>query len=406
MLLEKAGEGGGSDVTIKQLSVTENGTYSEEGTAYSPVIVNVPAPPIPDNAYLLNEVEGLPSDIATFSDGSNLPMPSLKVGIEPIQEGSGDPSPTNIRPISGWNGAEIIDDAEYGGYIDWNQMINIPPNDISTNINNVTVVDNRDGTFSISTTNIGASADTYPKPSSAQIIKDHIYFYSGTPKNGSLTTYRSYLAAAQIITSGYDTGEGVIYKGLATGNCNLYRYRISENTIIPTPIIFKPMCVDLTQAFGPTIAEYIYSLEEATTGAGVAYFKSIFYKDYYAYNTGTKTNASAVNEDAYGKYNIIFPSEAETVYGGTLDVVSGVLTVTHGYIASYNGETLPSTWISDRDVYAEGTTPTIGAEVCYELATPTTIQLTPTQVKSLLGSNNVWADTGDIIELEYFSKEV
>jgi hypothetical protein len=84
MLLEKAGEGGGSDVTIKQLSVTENGTYSEEGTAYSPVIVNVPAPPIPDNAYLLNEVEGLPSDIATFSDGSNLPMPSLKVGIDPI----------------------------------------------------------------------------------------------------------------------------------------------------------------------------------------------------------------------------------------------------------------------------------------------------------------------------------
>ena len=33
--------GGGSDVTVEALSVTENGTYSEEGKAYSPVTVEV-----------------------------------------------------------------------------------------------------------------------------------------------------------------------------------------------------------------------------------------------------------------------------------------------------------------------------------------------------------------------------
>lgn len=31
----------------------------------------------------------------------------------------------------------------------------------------------------------------------------------------------------------------------------------------------------------------------------------------------------------------------------------------------------------------------------YELATPTTYQLTPQEVKTLLGTNNLWADTGD-----------
>ena len=36
--------GGGSSVTVEALSVTENGTYSEEGKAYSPVTVNVEAP--------------------------------------------------------------------------------------------------------------------------------------------------------------------------------------------------------------------------------------------------------------------------------------------------------------------------------------------------------------------------
>lgn len=63
--------------------------------------------PIPDNAYLLNEVEDVPADIVTFNDGANLPMPSLKVSIEPIQSGSGDPSPSNVRPIIGWIEAEV-----------------------------------------------------------------------------------------------------------------------------------------------------------------------------------------------------------------------------------------------------------------------------------------------------------
>lgn len=43
---------------------------------------------------------------------------------------------------------------------------------------------------------------------------------------------------------------------------------------------------DLTKMFGSTIADYIYSLERATAGAGVAWFKKLFPKDYYEYNAG------------------------------------------------------------------------------------------------------------------------
>lgn len=87
---------------------------------------------------------------------------------------------------------------------------------------------------------------------------------------------------------------------------------------------------------------------------------------------------------------------SDTCYGGTLDVTSGVLTVTHGYIASYDGEDLPGAWISDRDVYAEGTTPTTGAEVVYELAEPTSITLTATDISTVLGCNNIFADSGEV----------
>ena len=78
-----------------------------------------------------------------------------------------------------------------------------------------------------------------------------------------------------------------------------------------------------------------------------------------------------------------------------MDIVSGVLTVTHGEIASYNGETLPAAWISDRDVYDAETTPSIGAQVVYELATPQTYQLTPQTVRMLKGANNLWNDAGN-----------
>lgn len=100
-------------------------------------------------------------------------------------------------------------------------------------------------------------------------------------------------------------------------------------------------------------------------------------------------------------YSVSWQSQAGTVYGGNIDLVSGVLTVTHANIASYDGETLPSTWISDRDVYSVGGTPTTGAQVVYELATPLTYQLTPIQVNSLLGINKVWNDTNGETEVKY-----
>jgi hypothetical protein len=43
-----------------------------------------------------------------------------------------------------------------------------------------------------------------------------------------------------------------------------------------------------------------------------------------------------------------------------------------------------------------------GQTAVYELAEPITYHLTPTQIRTLVGNNNIWADTGDIIEGKYF----
>lgn len=49
-----------------------------------------------------------PSSIMSFPDGAAVNAHDLVVEIEPVQSGSGDPSPTNVRPISGWTGANVV----------------------------------------------------------------------------------------------------------------------------------------------------------------------------------------------------------------------------------------------------------------------------------------------------------
>ena len=77
-------------------------------------------------------------------------------------------------------------------------------------------------------------------------------------------------------------------------------------------------------------------------------------------------------------------------------MLTGVLTVDKANIASYNGESVNEPWVSSMDKYVSGATPTTGAQVVYPLATPITYQLTPQEVSTLLGDNNIWADTGDV----------
>ena len=152
--------------------------------------------------------------------------------------------------------------------------------------------------------------------------------------------------------------------------------------------------------------------------------------------------------------SISWQSTAGTVYGGTLDVTTGELTVTHMYrtlngtgwtrtgsgifyktysdlaldtygvegVCSAYKATYPAYLSADKqivfgssnfsatprilirdDAYADATA--FGnyldgladpVQVVYKLATPTTYTITPEQVETLLGVNNIWADCGNI----------
>lgn len=106
---------------------------------------------------------------------------------------------------------------------------------------------------------------------------------------------------------------------------------------------------------------------------------------------------SAITLDVNGNTKVI--NLGGTYYGGhfTQDKEGHrQFTVTHDYIASYNGETINEPWKSSMDAYSQGTTPTTGAQVVYPLATPYTIDLPDGEpIITLNGTNNIYADSGD-----------
>ena len=95
----------------------------------------------------------------------------------------------------------------------------------------------------------------------------------------------------------------------------------------------------------------------------------------------------------------------QTVYGGKINLATGVLIVEWANIDSYNGETITEPWLSSMDVYSAGATPTTGAQVVYKLATPLEYTLTPQQIETIFGENNVWSDAGEISKLVYRSNQ-
>lgn len=264
------------------------------------------------------------ASIASFTDGAeDAPVKELKVGIEPIQSGSGDPSPTNVRPISGHDSVTVT----RTGVNVWDE---------EWEVGSLT----QDG-------NNYASTTRFRSKNPIPVVPDTTY-YVKSPNTCDIHFY-------------------------AEDGTHIAPYAQKQNATFVTP----------------SNASYIKFCN--ATGA--------------TYNHDISINYPSTDHDYHsGADNASYPFPlSSTIYGGTLEVETGVLTVTHGLVESYNGETLPSTWISDRDVYAEGTTPTTGAEVVYALATPTTVQLTPAQVTTLLKDNNIFADSGDIVKLIYIA---
>jgi len=84
-------------------------------------------------------------------------------------------------------------------------------------------------------------------------------------------------------------------------------------------------------------------------------------------------------------------------FGGYFNAIRGRLVNQWIEIPSYAGEELPAEWMSSLDVYEEGATPTLGAQVVYKASGGGTVyQVQPWDVRTLQGDNVLTWSGGDL----------
>ena len=62
-----------------------------------------------ETALIQNPVGNKSGELVSFSDGADMPAISVIAHIEPVQSGTGTPSPDNVRQISGWESVSVTD---------------------------------------------------------------------------------------------------------------------------------------------------------------------------------------------------------------------------------------------------------------------------------------------------------
>ena len=258
------------------------------------------------------------------------------VGVE-------DQVPYNFRASGG--GADIGDretDMIVGGTLAWNQIM---PDATATYTSNGVTLTSSGALITLSGNSDAASG--YINFSIAnkkvKLIDKHKYFINIVPVTDIGTTDIHELALIYgnggSIECNRRTGKIVMQNGDTTGNSTLF---VRPSYTFNGTFSFYCCLHDLTQMFGTTIADYIYSLEQANAGDGVAWFKKLFPNDYYAYDAGTLRSVQTSAHKMVG-FNAFDKSASDVTIGKYLDAngepVSNAVSNVTGYIPVIRGQT-------------------------------------------------------------------
>lgn len=406
-----------------------------------------------------------PADICTFE--ANLPEPYQSVLVD-VEATGGNGTPDSPIPINGYTEANIVNtqndsivelfsvDSDFRGTVAFNQKV------ASYSNNSSTVVDNQDGTLTVTSNGtayyFGVAVEAVGHAQLKTII-DHKYFFYSRVISSSIDNFKNFGVGnwqdgSQL--SSQTSGEFAKIIRSKSNSVGTYFNVTTEGTSLNTDTFTctKPILFDLTQMFGSTIADYIYTLESGTAGAGVAFFRNIYPEDYYAYDSGTTEIVGKETPEAVIAFG-------QTVYGGSLDVTRGKLTVTHDAVDlgslswnrttsytnplfytnlltkksgditmlcdiydfagnfsnastfSVSGDNTIGSCNANEQIYVRNDAYTdkdtfkaamSGKYALYPLATSIEIDLTPVQIRALVGENNVFADCGQTT-VEYLDEE-
>ena len=292
-----------------------------------------------------------------------------------------DTEPYHFRP-SGGNGADRAFDTIVGGSVVWNQSVK-------------SYYDRTEKGITIATSNNVCSVDGTVEEAfdyNTMVLTSNTVTFLRNGRKYLILVNTKTLGDHQWRVSGFNPSPlrngGFMWTNTAGG---IWKNGIAVTVTLGEEIHDKVQIsvLDLTQMFGSTIADYIYSLEQATAGAGVAWFRKYFPNDYYDYNAGELMHVSGVSahktydadENIIGNYSLDssltlrgIPKlvDGKLSFDGDIYKPDGTVERRYGTRAYESGDESLSNAITD------------GTNTVYKLTTPTAEQAQSFQSPQIL----------------------
>lgn len=340
--------------------------------------------------------------IAHFEDGADdVPMKSVVANIVPIQSGTGTPSPSNPRPISGTDeltltktganiynpNSEIVPHSTYG-------FFNLCPNNTELSIQ---LFDN-DNTVSLSGISFGFSKGLTENGEQSEVNAGYNWIVRSGTDTGERTNIR-------VVTCDQFFFSPKTQETLDAINARYYINIVVGSTI---PTTFEPYnaetyTFDLGQEIMGGTADCVGGVGSITHikkrllhtdnwgTAQNAFYLDNFFTDMtsafatskqnpkckcniYIENDVVNYSGNVNDRDDYSFFNQLSPyQERLWVKDSTFSTLSDFLT-----------------YLENNEVY-----------ICIPLATPTDFTFEGQPMNSYLGTNNLYTDSGEVLDVEY-----
>ena len=330
-------------------------------------------------------IDTVSGDIASFPDGTATPLKALIVNVEPVQAGTGDPSPSNVRPVSGWAGLEvtrtgknIYNPSETPVLLDCYTSIGIAQR------RNGYYYKLPQGTYSIHADLLEASAYIYGNIINKDgSYSDFFYIVAGTPSQQGINktlTEGQYFAIfdQQSDLEGGSTKFSNVNLQIELGSTATAFEEYSGNSFPVT--------------FGETVYGGSIDLINGTLIIDAAFvdlgtLSYTYYSDYDTFVVFLENKAIGEPPD-YGKGMVCsaYPTSEYIWYSGYKPDKSIGGTDGKGIAIKDSSYTNVPDFKAAMD----------GVQLVYPLETPISIQLTPQQIDALKGYNNIWSDAGAV----------
>lgn len=323
-------------------------------------------------------------DPATFSDGADdEAVESLIVNIAPVQSGSGTPTPNNVRDIHGWTVASIL--VRGKNLIDLSELLAAPSHEISSTITALHYLELQLEPLSTYTmsTNYVFSAD-----------KGRIVYFNSTAVNSAATSDNPVTVTTDASGKVYvymmdraglsDFIDGSAWLQMEKGNTptayqpyeTIYPISFGEaGTVYGGALDVKSGVLTVNAVIG-RLNHSSAIVWNRVAGSGYYYFRSAWRKAaLQAHHNVLACNYFQVRPSD-GGYGVLYDNAVRVAYNQSYPMMVRIDAITT--VAEFNQ------FLDDHEIY-----------VVYE-TDPVKYQLTPTEVKTLLGQNSFSADCGQI----------